>query len=258
MGNRYASPLAAAAISVVAAACGSREAEPETPEPPSEVAETRELHIPDVDPERCDPEGKEEVTYDLNRDGRPNMSELYQTVDERGADVRVLACKRVDFDGDGNLDYVAVYDESGELIAEEFDLTFDGEFDVRTHYDPDSGEVFLAERRSGFGGGADIRELYDEDGALELVERDRSGDGNTDMWEQYEGGELVAILYDDTADGRVDRREEVSRDEDGAASAAADDDLADELEDEAPADELDDEAPSDELGPGDATMPESP
>ena len=200
---------AAAAAAAATTACGGRDRTAQTPVAgPSEVAE---LHIPHVDPELCDPGGKEVVTYDLNHDGEPNIWELYQMIEQDGTDVRVLTCKQVDFDGDGRKDYVVIYRESGEVLAEEFDFTFDGNFDVRTHYDERTRQVFLAERDTDFDGDIDVWESYDGGGNLELVKRDRNGDGNPDMWEQYEHGELVAILYDDTADGRVDRRERRAR-----------------------------------------------
>jgi hypothetical protein len=41
------------------------------------------------------------------------------------------------------------------------------------------------------------------------VRRDRNGDGQPDLWEQYKDGVLLAILYDDDFDGKVDRRDEI-------------------------------------------------
>ncbi len=41
------------------------------------------------------------------------------------------------------------------------------------------------------------------------MRRDRNGDGQPDLWEQYKDGVLIAILYDDDFDGKVDRREEI-------------------------------------------------
>ena len=38
---------------------------------------------------------------------------------------------------------------------------------------------------------------------------DRNNDGQPDLWEQYKDGVLIAILYDDNFDGKVDRREEI-------------------------------------------------
>ena len=44
---------------------------------------------------------------------------------------------------------------------------------------------------------------------LTSVRRDRNGDNQPDEWMQYKETILIAILYDDDYDGRVDRREEI-------------------------------------------------
>ena len=46
-------------------------------------------------------------------------------------------------------------------------------------------------------------------GVLTSVRRDRNGDNQPDEWLQYKQQVLIAILYDDDYDGRVDRREEI-------------------------------------------------
>ena len=58
-------------------------------------------------------------------------------------------------------------------------------------------------------GTLDVKEYYDTAGALASVRRDRNGDGAPDQWEQYKDTILLAILYDDDYDGKVDRREEI-------------------------------------------------
>ena len=44
---------------------------------------------------------------------------------------------------------------------------------------------------------------------LSNVRRDRNGDNQPDLWEQYKDTILIAILYDEDFDGKVDRREEI-------------------------------------------------
>jgi hypothetical protein len=167
-----------------------------------------ELRVPRVDPSLCDTKGKKVETFDLNRDNKPNVWKLYASVEEGGTVTDILTCKQVDYDSDGRMDYVAIYDRTGQLVAEEIDRDFDGKVMIRAHYDPKTGHKVLVERVSTFGGQPDIWEKYDDGGKLELVLHDRNGDGKPDVWEQYVDGELVAILYDDTFDNRVDRREE--------------------------------------------------
>lgn len=165
--------------------------------------------IPKVDPKLCNTKGKKITTFDLNRDNKPDVWKLYKTVREGGATLTVLTCKQVDFDRDGRHDYVAAFNNKGGYIFEKFDYDFDGRFDAVTRYDQKTGQKYLVERDSDFDGKYDIVEKYDENGVITSVRRDRNGDTTPDVWEQYVGGELVAILYDDDYDKKVDRREEI-------------------------------------------------
>ena len=65
------------------------------------------------------------------------------------------------------------------------------------------------DRDSDFDGKYDLKEMYDANGALTSVRKDRDANGQPDVWEQYKDGVLIAILYDDDGDSKVDRREEV-------------------------------------------------
>ena len=164
--------------------------------------------MPKIDPELCDTSGKQVQTFDLNQDNKPDVWKLYASVEEDGARLDVLTCKQVDYDQDGQKDYVATYNRRGELVAEEFDFTFDGKFDSREHYDKKTGKVFMVERDLDHNKDPDTWEKYDTDGNLVAIERDRNGDGKADLWEQYQRGVLLAILYDDDFDRKVDRKEQ--------------------------------------------------
>jgi hypothetical protein len=168
------------------------------------------LDVPKVDPELCSTKGKTVQTSDLNRDNRPDVWKLYARANRGGTNVQILTCKQVDYDHNGGMDYVAIYGETGDLIAEEFDFTFDGKFDAREHYDKKSGKIFLIERDTDHDKTPDLWEKYDTAGKLESVRRDRNADGKPDVWEQYSNEMLVAILYDNNYDDRVDRREEAA------------------------------------------------
>jgi hypothetical protein len=163
--------------------------------------------MPKVDPELCDTSGKQVQTFDLNQDNQPDVWKLYAQMEEDGAKLDVLTCKQVDYDHDGKKDYVAIYNKQGELVAEEFDFTFDGKFDSREHYDKKSGQIYMVERDLDHNKNPDTWEKYDTSGSLESIERDRNGDGKPDLWEQYQKGVLLAILYDDDFDRKVDRKE---------------------------------------------------
>ena len=165
--------------------------------------------VPKVDPTLCDTNGKNVVTYDLNHDGKPDVWRLYKTEDDGGTKVEWLTCKQVDFDHDGRKDWVVAYNRKGNPLYEKADFDYDGKWDMSTVYDPKTGLKAEVERDTDFDGKFDVKEVYDSAGQLTSVRRDRNGDGQPDLWEQYKDGVLIAILYDDDFDGKVDRREEI-------------------------------------------------
>jgi hypothetical protein len=162
-----------------------------------------------VDETLCDTTGKNVVTYDLNRDNRPDVWRLFKTEDQGGTKVDILTCKQVDFDHDTRKDWVVAYSDKGSVLYERADFDYDGRFDMSAVYDIKSGKVIEVERDSDFDGKYDLKEEYDSNGQLTSVRKDRDGNGEPDEWEQYKDGQLVAILYDDDGDSKVDRREEV-------------------------------------------------
>ncbi|HUJ59075.1 MAG TPA: hypothetical protein VLX92_11305 [Kofleriaceae bacterium] len=165
--------------------------------------------IPKVDPTLCDTNGKNVVTFDLNHDNKPDLWQIYATDDEGGTKVEYMTCKQVDFDHDGKKDLVVAYNRKGNTLWEKADVSHSGKFDVWKIYDPKTGKLSEVQRDIDFDGKFDVKETYDTGGQLISVERDRNGDGKPDVWEQYKDGVLIAILYDDDFDGKVDRREEI-------------------------------------------------
>lgn len=186
------------------------------------------ISVPRVDPTLCDTKGKKVTTFDLNHDNQPDVWKLYATANEGGTSVEILTCKQVDLDHDGKKDYVQTYSRTGEMIAEEFDFTFEGSMDAREHYDKKSGKIYLIERDSDHDKKPDVWEKYDDEGRLESVRRDRNGDGKPDIWEQYREGQLLAILYDDDFDNKVDRKDEITSKAPPEAPAPASEAPADE------------------------------
>src|SRR5262245_26798034 len=165
--------------------------------------------VPKVDPTLRDTNGKNVVTYDLNKDGRADVWRLYKTEDEGGTKVEYLSCKQVDFDHDGRKDWVVAYGRKGNPIFEKADFDYDGKWDMSAVYDTKVNRLAEVERDTDFDGKFDVKEIYDTAGALTAVRRDRNFDGKPDLWEQYKDGILLAILYDDDFDGKVDRRDEI-------------------------------------------------
>ena len=165
--------------------------------------------VPKVDPTLCDTNGKNVVTYDLNHDNKPDVWRLYRTEDEGGTKVEFMTCKQVDFDHDGRKDWVVAYNRKGTPLFEKADFDYDGKWDMSAVFDTKAGTVAEVERDTDFDGKFDVKEVYDSAGNLTSVRRDRNNDGNPDLWEQYKDTVLLAILYDDDFDGKVDRREEI-------------------------------------------------
>jgi hypothetical protein len=184
------------------AACGGGDKKDTTPK-------EADTGIPKVDPSLCETTGKNVVTYDLNHDNRPDVWRLYKTEDEGGTKIEFMTCKQVDFDHDGRKDWVVAYNRKGTPLFEKADFDYDGKWDMSAVFDTKTGLVAEVERDTDFDGKFDVKEIYDSGGVLTSVRRDRNGDGQPDQWEQYRDNTLIAILYDDDFDGKVDRREEI-------------------------------------------------
>lgn len=165
--------------------------------------------VPKVDPTLCDTNGKNVVTYDLNHDNRPDVWRLYKADDDGGTKVEFMTCKQVDFDHDGRKDWVVAYNRKGNTLFQKADYDYDGKFDMSAVYDTKTNTLAEVERDTDFDGKFDVKEVYDSGGQLTSVRRDRNNDGQPDLWEQYKDGVLLAILYDDDFDGKVDRRDEI-------------------------------------------------
>ncbi len=170
---------------------------------------TADAGSPKVDPTLCDTNGKNVVTYDLNKDNRPDVWRLYKVQDDGGTKVEFMSCKQVDFDRDGRKDWVVAYNPKGIPLFEKADFDYDGKWDMSAIYDTKVNHLAEVERDTDFDGKFDVKEVYDTGGALTSVRRDRNNDGQPDLWEQYKDTVLLAILYDDDFDGKVDRREEI-------------------------------------------------
>lgn len=183
--------------------CGKDKKKATTPESSADTSNIK------VDPTLCDTNGKNVVTYDLNKDNKPDVWRLYKVEDEGGTKVEFMTCKQVDFDHDGRKDWVVAYNRKGVVLYEKADIDFDGKWDISTVYDTKVNQRAEVERDTDFDGKFDVKEVYDSSGNLTSVRRDRNGDGNPDLWEQYKDQILLAILYDDDFDGKVDRRDEI-------------------------------------------------
>ncbi len=195
--------LVVISTALFASACGGKSKSKTTPKDAADAGS------PKVDPTLCDTNGKNVVTYDLNKDNKPDVWRLYKSEDEGGTKVEFMTCKQIDFDHDGRKDWVVAYNRKGVSLYEKADVDYDGKWDISTIYDTKVNQRAEVERDTDFDGKFDVKEVYDSSGNLTSVRRDRNSDGQPDLWEQYKDTVLLAILYDDDYDGKVDRRDEI-------------------------------------------------
>jgi hypothetical protein len=170
------------------------------------------------DRSRCDDRGKQVVSADTNADGKPDVVKLFVVVEQGGQKVQQLTCRQVDLNHDGKMDIIYTYGPGGMLMAEDFDLDFDGKFDERVYYQ--DGRKVRMERDMDGDGRPDYVEFF-EGGKLVRVERDSNGDGKADEWQYYENGRLDRIGTDTSGSGRADKWERNPETAEVAPEAAA-------------------------------------
>jgi hypothetical protein len=140
----------------------------------------------------------ENLEEDTNHDGVADRWTGYEN--EVGNRVEV------DRDFDGIRDAFYTY-QDGTLALEEHDTNGDGVIDRRVEYASRRRSVELEDRD--FNGTMDFRTFYDEREIPVRTELDTNEDGQTDVWEYYEGSDPANILLvrkeeDLDADGEVD------------------------------------------------------
>ena len=140
----------------LAGACGGKNKNASTA---ADASSNDATAIAKVDPTLCDTTGKNVVTYDLNRDNRPDVWRLYKVIDQGGTKIETLTCKQVDFDHDNRKDWVVGYNDRGNPSFEKADLDYDGKFDYSAVFDIKTGVVVEVERDIDFDGAYDIKEI---------------------------------------------------------------------------------------------------
>jgi hypothetical protein len=168
-----------------------------------------------IDASRCDPKGKQMVPADIDGDQKPDVFKLYAAVSQGGQQVQIMTCKQVDLNHDEKVDAVYHYDNGGVKTVEEFDLDFDGRFDLRAFFQ--SGRKVREEMDQNYDNRTDFTKYFEAE-KLVRIERDTNRDGRVDEWQYFEAGRLDRIGYDTTGSGRVDRWDHAPE---GAESSAA-------------------------------------
>jgi hypothetical protein len=168
----------------------------------AQVVETPAAALDQINvPGRPDPQpGDRVLTFDLNRNGRPNIYHHLRTLPDGSEQ---LIRKDIDLNGNGRVDVWRFYADGERLVREAFDLDFDGIVDVWNYYD-DRGRLVRKEADLSLDGRIDLWKYY-ENGRLVRKERDTSGNGRPDYFEFWVDGEIDRIGEDLDGDGTVDR-----------------------------------------------------
>ena len=130
---------------------------------------------------------------------------------------RILRCRELDSNADGQMDVVRLFDHKGEVLSEESDINHDGKVDVWYQYL--DGKVIETRFDRNHDGEVDELRQYAR-GQLSRITRDSNGDGKMDTWEVYEAGKLRRMGIDLDADGRVDRWDRASASKQSEESSA--------------------------------------
>jgi hypothetical protein len=134
------------------------------------------------------------IDYDYDRDGRVDV----RTFMKNGRVERLEG----DADGDGRVDRWEYYGPDGQLLRVGGSTGHDGVQDSWAYRSGDDLRLDLSTRRDGV---VDRREFYRAN-MLVRTETDSDHDGHMDTWEEYDGGRLARVLFDDRGLGRPTRR----------------------------------------------------
>ena len=141
--------------------------------------------------------------YDLNGDGTPDLFKIYvlRNQDDPEKAKQLLGRQDLDLDFDGDVDVRRHFNEIGTVVREEMDLDFDGQFDAVDYYS--DGVLYRRDMALNFEGKPSIVKYY-QDNKLVRKERDTNGDAKIDTVEFYENGKLVRIGVDKDGDEKPD------------------------------------------------------
>lgn len=190
------------ALALLAVGCGGKEP---GPKPPLTSAVSKAGSDVGMDLSRCEYKGRgDRSVVEGNGPGsdRVNIRKVFAIVGT-GEDARkMLICREVDTNLDGQMDVVRVFNDKGDAISEQADTDYDGQIDTWVQFA--RGRVSMLQRDTNGDGKPDETRYY-LDGKLSRVQRDTNYDGKPDVWEIYSGGVLERMGLDLDFDGHVDR-----------------------------------------------------
>jgi hypothetical protein len=121
--------------------------------------------------------GEREALVDVNGDGLADLRHVYNG--------RVEACTEIDLNFDGHVDLTRLFDTSGTVAYEQFDLDFDGKLDQQSFYT--GGKLARKELDTNFDRMVDTW-VWCDGPYLGRLERDRHHAGRVDTWMRTRSG----------------------------------------------------------------------
>jgi hypothetical protein len=151
----------------------------------------------------------QDATLELLAPTRENQTPRQRRVFNEHNGKRTLASVESDFNGDGRIDFIQIYDPTGQWIQnEKADLDGDGVFDVTFvhQWNKVRKEAVLFQEifDTNYDGRPDLWKEFSTDGNLKERRLDRDFDGRIDYWEHYSRGQIIRIEQDKDGDGNPD------------------------------------------------------
>jgi hypothetical protein len=196
----YLAAITIAAAGLSAWACGGSEQSARTAQATGTVK-----GIEADDRSRCDFKGRadREVAETAGPGAiQPNIRRVYAIVGDGEDRRKVLLCREVDTNLDGQKDVVRTYTDKGEALNELADTNYDGQIDTWVTFA--RGRIAKWQSDQNKDGRPDESRFY-VSGKLARAQRDTNNDGKPDVWEIYDEGRLQRMGVDLDHDGHVDR-----------------------------------------------------
>ncbi len=157
-----------------------------------------------ADMARCEYEGRDDRdVQESSAPGAilPNVRRVYGYIGTGDGRRRILLCREVDTNFDGEKDLLRTYGDHGEKLTEQADSDYDGRIDTWISFGKTRPAKIEIDKNGD--GKPDETRFYVE-GALARIERDTNADGKPDVFEMYLEGRLDRMGFDNDFDGSVD------------------------------------------------------
>ena len=153
---------------------------------------------------RCEFEGRDDRdVQEASAPGAvlPNVRRVYGYIGAGDERRRILLCREVDTNFDGQKDLLRTYGDNGEKLFEQADSDYDGRIDTWITFGKTRPAKIEFDKN---GDGKPDEEKFYIEGQLSRVQRDTNGDEKADVFEIYVNGRLDRMGLDTDFDGSVD------------------------------------------------------